>query len=53
MGSVRADAGGGLRVMAAIAEHLGWVESNCLPHPLNGLTEDQRARLAQILPAIA
>ena len=48
-----ADAGGGLRVMAAIAEHLGWVESNCLPHPLIGLTEDQRARLAQILPTIA
>lgn len=47
-----ADAGGGLRVMAAIAEHLGWVESNCLPRPLIGLTDDQRGRLSQILDNI-
>jgi len=48
-----AEAGGGLRVMAAIAEHLGWVEQQCLPRPLIGLTVGQRERLAQILRDIA
>jgi len=48
-----AEAGGGIRVMAAIAEHLGWVEQQCLPRPLNGLTVDQRARLAHVLDDIA
>lgn len=47
-----AEAGGGIRVMAAIAEHRGWVAPDCLPHPLRGLTPGQRARLAHLLDAI-
>ncbi|WP_221586332.1 dihydrodipicolinate synthase family protein [Microbacterium sp. G2-8] len=44
-----AEAGGGVRVMAAIAERLRWTQRSCLPRPLLGLDDEQRARLAQIL----
>ncbi|WP_110590507.1 dihydrodipicolinate synthase family protein [Microbacterium suaedae] len=44
-----AEAGGGLRVMAAIAEHLRWATRSCLPRPLRGLDDEQRGRLARIL----
>ncbi|WP_156760521.1 dihydrodipicolinate synthase family protein [Microbacterium karelineae] len=44
-----AEAGGGLRVMAAIAEQLRWATRSCLPRPLHGLDDEQRRRLARIL----
>ena len=44
-----AEAGGGLRVMAAIAEIRGWAAPKCLPRPLIGLNDDQRDRLATML----
>lgn len=47
-----ADAGGGLRVMAGIAELNGWAARNCLPRPLRGLTDPQRSRLATILEGL-
>lgn len=47
-----AEAGGGLRVMAAIAEQNGWAAPSCLPRPLIGLTDPQRARLENILAGL-
>ena len=44
-----ADAGGGLRVMAAIAEYKGWAAPDCLPRPLIGLNGHQLEKLASIL----
>ena len=41
--------GGSLRVTAAIAEHLGLAPHGCLPLPIQGLTEVQRARVAQVV----
>ncbi|CAG7602410.1 dihydrodipicolinate synthase family protein [Leucobacter soli] len=41
-----AEFGGSLRVTAAIAEHLGLAPAQCLPLPIQGLTEAQRARVA-------
>lgn len=41
--------GGSLRVTAAIAEHLGLAPHQCLPLPIQGLTEAQRARVAQVV----
>lgn len=41
--------GGSLRVTAAIAEHLGLARHRCLPLPIQGLTEVQRARVAQVV----
>lgn len=38
--------GGSMRVVAAIAEHLGLASSRCLPLPIQGLTEAQRAHVA-------
>jgi 4-hydroxy-tetrahydrodipicolinate synthase len=43
------EAGGGLRVMAAIAELRGWTAPACLPRPLIGLNDEQRGRLKAIL----
>lgn len=43
-----AEFGGSLRVTAAIAEHLGLAPRGCLPLPIQGLTEAQRARVAQL-----
>lgn len=44
-----AEAGGGLRVMAAIAEQLRRATRSCLPRPLIGLDDEQRERLARVL----
>lgn len=41
--------GGSLRVVAAIAEHLGLVPMRSLPLPVQGLTEDQRSRVAALV----
>ncbi|GAB2550545.1 dihydrodipicolinate synthase family protein [Leucobacter ruminantium] len=41
--------GGSLRVTAAIAEHLGLAPRNCLPLPIQGLTEAQRDRVAAVV----
>lgn len=38
---------GSLRVTAAIAEHLGLAPRGCLPLPLRGLDDEQRARTAE------
>lgn len=43
------DFGGSLRVTAAIAEHLGLAPRGCLPLPIQGLTETQRARVVQVI----
>lgn len=41
--------GGSLRVTAAIAEHLGLAHRSCLPLPIQGLTDQQRARVADVM----
>ena len=48
-----AEFGGSLRVVAAIAEHLGLASQSCLPLPIQGLTEDQRARVRGIVDELA
>ncbi|GAB2499020.1 dihydrodipicolinate synthase family protein [Nocardiopsis aegyptia] len=40
---------GSLRVVAAIAEHLGLVAPHCLPRPILGLPADQRERVARVV----
>ena len=40
---------GSLRVVAAIAEHLGLAPEKCLPMPIQGLTTVQRARVADVV----
>jgi 4-hydroxy-tetrahydrodipicolinate synthase len=44
-----AEFGGSLRVVAAIAEHLGHVRRCSLPLPIQGLTEAQRTRVAAVV----
>ncbi|WP_022888765.1 dihydrodipicolinate synthase family protein [Agromyces italicus] len=44
-----AEFGGSLRVVAAIAEHLGLAPARCLPRPILGLDEAQRARVADVV----
>jgi 4-hydroxy-tetrahydrodipicolinate synthase len=44
-----AEFGGSLRVVAALAEQLGLASQSCLPLPLQGLTENQRARVGRII----
>jgi 4-hydroxy-tetrahydrodipicolinate synthase len=44
-----AEFGGSLRVVAAIAEQLGLASRSCLPLPIQGLTEKQRAHVAGIV----
>lgn len=46
---IYAEAGGGLRVMAAIAEQFGLVRRPGLPRPLIGLDDEVRERLAGVL----
>ncbi|TDK24083.1 dihydrodipicolinate synthase family protein [Arthrobacter crusticola] len=41
--------GGSIRVVAAIAEELGLTSENCLPLPLQGLNDQQRARVAGVI----
>lgn len=50
--SLFAEAGGSIRVIAAIAEHLGLAPSGCLPLPIQGLTGQQRARVIQVLESL-
>ncbi|GAA3860909.1 dihydrodipicolinate synthase family protein [Leifsonia kafniensis] len=44
-----AEFGGSLRVVAAIAEHLGLAPASCLPLPLQGLNAEQRSRVAEVV----
>lgn len=44
-----AEFGGSLRVVAAIAEHLGLVPPRCLPLPIQGLDERQRTAVARVV----
>lgn len=41
--------GGGVRVMAAITEHVGRARPSCLPLPLRGLDDRARAELADVM----
>lgn len=41
--------GGSLRVVAAIAEHLGLAGPHCLPLPIQGLNNEQRSRVADVV----
>lgn len=41
--------GGSLRVVAAIAEHLGLARQRCLPLPIIGLSTEQRTRVAGVI----
>ncbi|AEV85494.1 dihydrodipicolinate synthase [Actinoplanes sp. SE50] len=43
---------GSLRVMAAIAEQLGLARRSCLPHPLRGLDDAARTRVAAVVDAL-
>ncbi len=44
-----AEFGGSLRVVAAIAEHLGLAPERCLPLPIRGLNGEQRSRVAEVV----
>ena len=44
-----AEFGGSIRVVAAIAEQLGLAPKSCLPLPLQGLTDEQRAHVGRII----
>lgn len=44
-----AELGGSLRVVAAIAEHLELTPARCLPLPIQGLNEEQRTRVADVI----
>ena len=44
---------GSLRVIAAVAEHLGLAPRNCLPLPLRGLEDDQRKRVADVVERLS
>ena len=46
--ALNAEFGGSLRVIAALAEHLGLVPEHSLPLPIQGLTHTQRARVAAV-----
>lgn len=48
-----AEFGGSLRVVAAIAEHLGLAPHACLPLPIQGLTESQRAQVADVVDQLS
>ncbi|CAA9276955.1 MAG: Dihydrodipicolinate synthase family [uncultured Arthrobacter sp.] len=41
--------GGSIRVVAAIAGELGLASDNCLPLPIQGLNDQQRARVAGVI----
>jgi len=47
-----ADFGASIRVAAAIAEQLGLAPEACLPLPIQGLTEEQRRRVAGVIGAL-
>ncbi|MET4590614.1 dihydrodipicolinate synthase family protein [Arthrobacter sp. 754] len=47
-----AEFGGSIRVVAAIAEQLGLAPTACLPLPIQGLSKDQRHRVAGVIDAL-
>lgn len=47
--SLYAEFGGGMRVVAAIAERLGLVPPRCLPLPIQGLDEAQREQVGAVV----
>lgn len=47
-----AEFGGSIRVIAAIAERLALAPKASLPRPIQGLTEDQRERVAGVIDAL-
>lgn len=47
--SLFSELGGSLRVVAAIAERLGLAPAQCLPLPIQGLDDAQRARVAEVV----
>lgn len=47
------DFGGSLRVVAAMAEHLGLAPRGCLPLPIQGHSDDDRHRVAEVVAALA
>ncbi len=47
--SLFAEFGGSLRVIAAVAEHLGLAPSRCLPLPIRGLDDEQRHRVIAVV----
>lgn len=47
--SLFAQHGGGVRIMAAITEHVGRARPSCLPLPLRGLDDDSRAEVARVI----
>lgn len=48
-----AEFGGSLRVVAAIAEQLGLAPRHCLPLPIQGLNDAQRAEVAEVLDRLS
>lgn len=44
-----AEHGGSIRVIAAVAEHLGLAPESCLPLPIQGLGLEARSRVAEVL----
>lgn len=44
---------GSLRVVAAIAEYLGLAPEKCLPLPIQGLNEEQRARVQTVVDLLS
>ena len=43
---------GSVRVIAAVAEHLGLAPMNCLPRPLQGLGVEERRQVARVLKTL-
>lgn len=50
--NVNKECGSSLRVIAAVAEQLGLATRSCLPLPLLGIDDDDRAKVAKALDAI-
>lgn len=48
-----AEHGGSIRVIAAIAEHLGLAPERCLPQPIQGLDAAGRSRVAEVIDSLA
>ncbi|GAA1214900.1 dihydrodipicolinate synthase family protein [Prauserella alba] len=48
-----AECGGSLRVVAAVAEHLGLAPHRCLPLPIQGLDDAQRTAVAEVVDELA
>ena len=46
------EAGGSIRVVAALAEYLGLTSPDSLPKPLRGLNAQHRARLKRVIKSL-